>query len=177
MEWNVYYLFCSLLSQRQSRPIQKTRNRSAAQSILSLTPRCPRGSRVPYKSEEHQFCVALLTERTVRGMADFRKSVLLLLLPSPHWPLPFPSSSTGLQTQHYPPPHIEKEVVQCVTLSSSQWHISDVTPIWSHQKNLGHEKKTCVPRRSPSRPFERRKKLRNGATIVVLQRFLNINMV
>ena len=47
----------------------KTRSRSAVQSILSLAPRCPRGSLVPYKSEEHQFCGALLTERTVCGMA------------------------------------------------------------------------------------------------------------
>ena len=46
----------------------KPRSRSAVQSILSLAPRCPRGSLVPYKSEEHQFCGALLTERTVCGM-------------------------------------------------------------------------------------------------------------
>ena len=47
---------------------KKTRSRSAVQSILSLAPCCPRGSLVPYKSEEHQFCGALLTERTVCGM-------------------------------------------------------------------------------------------------------------
>ena len=35
------------------------------QFILGLAPRGPRGSLVPYKSEEHQFCGALLTERTV----------------------------------------------------------------------------------------------------------------
>ena len=46
----------------------KTRSRSAVQSIPSLAPRCPRGSLVPYQSEEHQFCGALLTERTVCGM-------------------------------------------------------------------------------------------------------------
>ena len=39
-------------------------------SILFLAPRCPRGSLVPYKSEEHQFCRALLTERTVCGMSS-----------------------------------------------------------------------------------------------------------
>ena len=47
----------------------KTRSRSAVQSIPSLAPRCPRGSLVPYQNEEHQFCGALLTERTVCGMA------------------------------------------------------------------------------------------------------------
>ena len=55
----------------------KTRSRSAVQSIPSLSPRCPRGSLVPYQSEEHQFCGALLTERTVCGMilrAAFRDS-------------------------------------------------------------------------------------------------------
>ena len=46
----------------------KVRSRSAVQSILSLAPRCPRGSLVPYKSKEHQFCGAFLTERTVCGM-------------------------------------------------------------------------------------------------------------
>ena len=46
----------------------KMRSRSAVQSIPSLAPRCPRGSLVPYQSEEHQFCKALLTERTVCGM-------------------------------------------------------------------------------------------------------------
>ena len=46
----------------------ETRSRSAVQSIPSLAPRCPRGSLVPYQSEEHQFCGALLTERTVCGM-------------------------------------------------------------------------------------------------------------
>ena len=46
----------------------ETRSRSAVQSILSLAPRCLRGSLVPYKSEEHQFCGALHTERTVCGM-------------------------------------------------------------------------------------------------------------
>ena len=44
------------------------RSRSAVQSILSFALRCPRGSLVPYKSEEHKFCGALLTERTVCGM-------------------------------------------------------------------------------------------------------------
>ena len=46
----------------------KTRSRSAVQSIPGLAPRCPRGSLVPYKSEEHRLCGALLTERTVCGM-------------------------------------------------------------------------------------------------------------
>ena len=46
----------------------KTRSRSAVQSIPSLAPRCPRSSLVPYQSEVHQFCGALLTERTVCGM-------------------------------------------------------------------------------------------------------------
>ena len=46
----------------------ETRSRSAVQSILSLAPRCLRGSLVPYKSEEHPFCGARLTERTVCGM-------------------------------------------------------------------------------------------------------------
>ena len=36
--------------------------------ILSLATRCPIGSLGPYKSEEHQFCTALLTERTVCRM-------------------------------------------------------------------------------------------------------------
>ena len=36
--------------------------------IICFSPRCPRGSLVPYKSEENQFCGALLTERTVCGM-------------------------------------------------------------------------------------------------------------
>ena len=48
----------------------KTRSRSAVQSIPSLAPRCPRGSLVTYQSEEHQFCGALLTERTVCGMGE-----------------------------------------------------------------------------------------------------------
>ena len=47
----------------------KTRSRSAVRSILCLAPCCPRGSLGPYKSEEHQFCGALLTERTVCGMS------------------------------------------------------------------------------------------------------------
>ena len=46
----------------------KIRRRSAVQSIPSLAPRCPRGSLVPYQSEEHQFCGALLMERTMCGM-------------------------------------------------------------------------------------------------------------
>ena len=45
------------------------------QSILSLAPRCPRGSLVPYQSKEHQFCGALLTERTVRGMLSGRANI------------------------------------------------------------------------------------------------------
>ena len=45
----------------------KTRSRSAGQSILNLAPRSPRGCLVPYKSEEHQFCGVLFTERTVWG--------------------------------------------------------------------------------------------------------------
>ena len=44
---------------------KKVRSKSAVESILSLDPRCPRGSLVPYKSAEHQFWGALLTERTV----------------------------------------------------------------------------------------------------------------
>ena len=48
--------------------LTKTRSKSAVQSIPSLSPRCPRGSLVPYQSEEHQFCGALLTERVVCGM-------------------------------------------------------------------------------------------------------------
>ena len=39
----------------------KTRSRSAVQSILSLAPRCPRGSLVPYKSDEHQFHPVLVS--------------------------------------------------------------------------------------------------------------------
>ena len=54
----------------------KTRSRSAVQSILSLAPRCPRGSLVPYKSEEHQFSGALLTERTGCGMMDMTKVIV-----------------------------------------------------------------------------------------------------
>ena len=69
MEWNVFYQFCSLLSQRQSHT--QTRSRSAVQSILSLAPRCPRGSLVPYESDEHKFCGALLTERTVWELKIF----------------------------------------------------------------------------------------------------------
>ena len=46
----------------------KARSRSAVQSILRLAPCCPIGSLVPYKSDEHQFCEALLTERTVCGV-------------------------------------------------------------------------------------------------------------
>ena len=42
----------------------KVRSRSNVQSILSFAPRCPRSSLIPDKSEEHQFCGALLTERT-----------------------------------------------------------------------------------------------------------------
>ena len=61
---------CPSLSQRQSCPIQKTRRISSVQSILSLAPCCPRCSLVLYKSEEHQFCGALLTERTVCGMGS-----------------------------------------------------------------------------------------------------------
>ena len=61
VEWNVYSLFCSFVSQRQSPPIQK----QGADQLCSLVPCCPRGSLVPYKSEEHQFFWALLTERTV----------------------------------------------------------------------------------------------------------------
>ena len=33
----------------------KTRSRSAVQSIFCITPCCPRGNLVPYKSEENQF--------------------------------------------------------------------------------------------------------------------------
>ena len=33
----------------------KTRSKSAVQSIFCVAPRCPRGSLVPYKSEENQF--------------------------------------------------------------------------------------------------------------------------
>ena len=35
---------------------------------LCFAPCCPRGSLVPYKSEEHQFCGDLLMEKTVCGM-------------------------------------------------------------------------------------------------------------
>ena len=38
------------------------------QSTPSLAPSCPRGNLVPYQSEEHQFCGALLTQRTVCGV-------------------------------------------------------------------------------------------------------------
>ena len=57
----------------------KTRSRSAVQSILSLAPLCPRGSLVPYQSEEHQFCGALLTERTVCGMPSCTIKKCLIL--------------------------------------------------------------------------------------------------
>ena len=53
------------------------RSISAVQSILILAPRCPRGSLVPHKSEEYQFCHGLLTERTVYGMCKVWKSVRL----------------------------------------------------------------------------------------------------
>ena len=43
----------------------KTMSRSSGQSILSLAPRSPRSSLVPYKSEEHPFCGALFTKRIV----------------------------------------------------------------------------------------------------------------
>ena len=56
----------------------KTRSRSAVQSIPSLAPCCPRGSLVPYQSEEHQFCGALLTEVTVCGMNQDRVGPSLL---------------------------------------------------------------------------------------------------
>ena len=46
----------------------KMRSRSAVQSIPTLAPRCPIGNLVPYQREEHQFCGALLKERTVCGM-------------------------------------------------------------------------------------------------------------
>ena len=41
----------------------KVRSRSAVQSILSLAPRCPRGN--PLQKWGHQFCGALLTQRTL----------------------------------------------------------------------------------------------------------------
>ena len=44
------------------------------QSIPSLAPCCARGSLVPYQSEEHQFCGALLMERTVCGMIEIGTS-------------------------------------------------------------------------------------------------------
>ena len=43
----------------------KVRSRSAVQSILCVAPRYPRGSLVPYKSEDNHFSGALLTEISV----------------------------------------------------------------------------------------------------------------
>ena len=37
------------------------------QSILSLAPRCPTGSLVPYKSEEHHFCGLFLRRELCAG--------------------------------------------------------------------------------------------------------------
>ena len=65
-EWNEMYILCfSPCCPRGSLFPYKARCRSAVQSFLCLAPRCPRGSLVPNKSEEHQFCGAVLAERTV----------------------------------------------------------------------------------------------------------------
>ena len=45
--------------------LNKVRSRSAGQSHLNTAPRSSRGSLVPLESEEHCFCGALLSERTV----------------------------------------------------------------------------------------------------------------
>ena len=43
----------------------KVRSRSALLSNLCVAPCCPRGSLIPYKSEEHHIFGALLTKKTV----------------------------------------------------------------------------------------------------------------
>ena len=58
---------CSSLSQRQSRPIQKRGADQLCSPFPVLLLAAQRQSR-PIQSEEHQFCEALLTERTVCGM-------------------------------------------------------------------------------------------------------------
>ena len=52
-------IFCSSMYNNDGR------SRLARQSILCADPRCPRDSIVLCKSEEHHFCGALLTERTM----------------------------------------------------------------------------------------------------------------
>ena len=66
------------------------RSRSAVQSILCVAPRCPRRSLVPFKSDEHQFCGALLTERnvcagwSVQQMNQYKQNGEALLVTDPH---------------------------------------------------------------------------------------------
>ena len=48
----------------------KVRSRSAVQSILFVAPPCPRGSLVPYKSEENQFHPVLALQGRVPRCPD-----------------------------------------------------------------------------------------------------------
>ena len=68
MECNVYFFDLLLTVPEAVLSHAKIRSRSAVKSNLSLSPCCPRGSLVRYKSEENHFCGALLTEGTVSGM-------------------------------------------------------------------------------------------------------------
>ena len=61
----VHSLYCFLLFPETFLSRTKVRSRSVVQSILCIAPCCSRSSVVPYKSKEHHFCGALLTERTL----------------------------------------------------------------------------------------------------------------
>ena len=62
---SVHSLCCSSLFLEAVSSHTKVRIRSAVQSILYVAPSSPRYSLVPYKSKEHHFCGALLTEKSV----------------------------------------------------------------------------------------------------------------
>ena len=53
---SVHNLCCSLLFPEAVSSNIKVRSKSAVPSILCVAPCCPRGSLIPYKSEEHHFC-------------------------------------------------------------------------------------------------------------------------
>ena len=65
--------------------LKEGRSRSAEKPILCVTPLYPRGSLVPYKSEEYHFCGALLTERTFFCKIDYCPGVLRMSLFFDKW--------------------------------------------------------------------------------------------
>ena len=100
------------------------------QSILCLAPRCPSGSLISYKREEHQFCGALLTERTVCGMPS---PSLVYRVHLGVWYLVSGKMLSGQASPLYPPTTVYRAHLGAITNLTS--HTRQIQPKWIEVKH------------------------------------------